>query len=179
MNAAPPLLTITEAKSKELVPVLRGRPLHSLHNPRREAEVFANNHLAQLNRVPYALVLGLGFGYHLAELSKIMRLKHKTFHIAVIEAIPELARLVESYRGHLPGVEVYTAHDPNELWRQQGLAKFLLMKPVVVTHPPSFETSTPYYETFLRHRASSSVETWSKQPDPIWARAFAEFKHAE
>jgi len=49
---SPIQLTLTESKSKDLVPILNGKPLHSLHNPLREAEVFASNHLAQLSQRP-------------------------------------------------------------------------------------------------------------------------------
>lgn len=198
-------ITLTEAKSKDLVPCLDGTPLHSLHNPRREAEVFASNHLAHLSKSPCALVLGLGFGYHVEEIAKILRLRHKSFRVAVIEMMPELARLAESYRGDLAGVEVFSETPAKPLWQNPKLAAFLLEKPVVIIHPASFAAAREQYENFLRRRAPQTVSTWqsrdpelqafllaqgdadlravveSSQPAPeaAWLRAFWECKHAE
>jgi hypothetical protein len=205
MIVSEPLLTLSEAKNKELVPFLGGSPLHSLHNPRREAEVFASNHLAHLYKSPCALVLGLGFGYHIEEIAKILKLKHKNYRIAVVEAVPELARLVSSYRGALENVEIFTAKDVHSLWNNPRLGSFLLEKPVVIIHPNSFSLSRKYYETFLGRKAPKTMGEW-QLPDQsfstmaeenrdsslydiassgkieessAWMRAFWECKHAD
>lgn len=200
-----PVLSISEAKNKELVPCLGGAPLHSLHNPRREAEVFASNHLAHLYKSPNALVLGLGFGYHIEEIAKILKLKHKHYRIAVVEAVPELCRLVTSYRGEMKGVEIYTSRDVDSLWTNPALGLFLLEKPVVLIHSNSFALSKPFYESFLARRAplrlgdwkiaDPELQTFFKQhesatvsetvaageasPSAAWMRAYWECKHAD
>lgn len=200
---SPTQLTLTESKSKDLVPVLNGKPLHSLHNPLREAEVFASNHLAQLSNRAYVLVLGLGFGYHLEEMAKILRLRHKEGRIVVIEPCKELVRLWGSYRPNKAGIEVFCASTAAELYGNRELCKFLLLKPVVIIHGPSFEIAKPFYQEFLQKRAAVSVSQWqtsspwwndwaqeqktatveelleSKVPQAAWLRAFWELKHAE
>lgn len=173
MKPHEPLLTISEAKNKELVPCLDGVNLHSLHNPRREAEVFASNHMAHLSKSPYALILGLGFGYHIEEIAKILRLRHKTFKIAVVEAIPELARLVGSYRGQIEDADVYASRDVNSLWENPKFGKFLLEKPVVIIHPASFAISKKYFEKFLARRAPQTIGEW-KSPDIQFSSLFSE-----
>jgi len=171
-------LSLKEAKSKDLVPCIGETPLHSLHGPRREAEVFANNHLAQLARSSHALVLGLGFGYHLEEISKILRLRHKAAHVGVIEPRADLVRLWSSYR-HVPAdAKVFSPTADGELWNDPRLAAFLLEKPVVIIHPTSFALHRGFFETFLRRRSPSSVTQWRRAPDAAWMRAFQEAKHA-
>lgn len=205
MKSNEPLLSISEAKNKDLVPCINGVNLHSLHNPRREAEVFASNHLAHLSKSPFALILGLGFGYHIEEIAKIMRLRHKNFKIAVVEAVPELARLVNSYRGQIEDADIYASRDVSSLWENTKFGKFLLEKPVVIIHPSSFAISKTYYENFLARRAPQTIGSW-KTPDiqftemfnqnssltsaqliqsapnslqAAWVRAFWECKHAD
>lgn len=202
MDAPTTFLSIAESKSKELVPVLRGTPLHSLHNPRREAEVFANNHLAQLSRSPNVLVLGLGFGYHIEEMAKVLRLKHKHCRIVVVEAHAELVRLWQSYQKNPESLEVFTHQSAIALYQDRELCRFLLQKPVVVIHPASFEAAKPFYQSFLQRRAATKVNQWSTgdawwdswaqtqmsgaealldnpAPQAAWLRAFWELKHAE
>ena len=200
---SPTLLTLTESKSKDLVPILNGKPLHSLHNPLREAEVFASNHLAQLSQRPYVLVLGLGFGYHLEEMAKILRLRHKEGRIVVIEPCKELFRLWSSYRPNQGNVEVYCAPTAQDLYSERTLCQFLLLKPVVIIHGPSFEAAKSFYQDFLQKRAAVSLSEWrtsnawwndwaqgqvnnrpeelldAHAPQAAWLRAFWEIKHAE
>ena len=203
MDSPSNFLSLTEAKSKELVPVIRGVPLHSLHNPRREAEVFANNHLAHLSKTANVLVLGLGFGYHIEEMSKILGLRHKEGRILVIEAHPELVRLWQSYQKNTCKAEVISATNVDELYANKDLCKFLLNKPVVIIHQASFESAKSFYQSFLTRRASSHLKdlktsdvqwnAWiesqgdrslaeAKQDTSnyaAWLRAYWEFKHAE
>lgn len=203
MDSPSNFLTLTEAKSKELVPVIRGIPLHSLHNPRREAEVFASNHLAHLSKTANVLVLGLGFGYHIEEMSKILRLRHKEGRILVIEAYSELVRLWQSYQKNTCKAEVISATNVDELYANKDICKFLLTKPVVIIHHASFESAKSFYQTFLSRRASSHLKelktsdsqwnAWIESQGErslaeakhdasnhaAWLRAYWEFKHAE
>ncbi len=164
----PSRLSLTESKTKDLVPLVDGNPLHSLHNPRREAEVWANNHLAQIQRSPAVLVLGLGFGYHLEELAKILRLKHKNYRLHAVEALPEVARLWASYRTNEAGIHVHTSATAAALWEDEVLCRLLLEKPAVIIHRPSWETDTTFYRAFLAKRAPRALEEW-RHADPAWA----------
>lgn len=203
MDSQAPFLSVTEAKNKELVPLVRGIPLHSLHNPRREAEVFANNHLAHLSKTENVLVLGLGFGYHLEEMAKILRLRNKGGRVVVIEALPEMVRLWSSYQKNTCGAEVYSACSVDELYQNRDICQFLLSKPVVIIHQASFQVARDFYQQFLQRRSSNRVrdlrtqdaawnawiagagdatidELQSSTAAPAkWLRTYWEFKHAE
>lgn len=203
MDSPVKFLSVTEAKNKELVPVVRGTPLHSLHNPRREAEVFANNHLAHLSKTDNVLVLGLGFGYHLEEMAKILRLRNKGGRVVVVEAIPELVRLWASYQKNTCDAEVFSAASVEELYQNRDVCQFLLSKPVVIIHQPSFQVARDFYQEFLMRRSSpkardlrTSDPSWnawatttgdhtiqellaSDAPQAKWLRTYWEFKHAE
>ncbi|MBY0516219.1 MAG: hypothetical protein K2P81_04885 [Bacteriovoracaceae bacterium] len=202
MDSTSNFLRLTEAKTKELVPVLNGLPLHSLHNPRREAEVFANNHLAQLSKTPNVLILGLGFAYHIEEMIKVIQLRHKDYQIGVIEPHKEVFRLWESYQKKSKGIEIYCSKNVDELYDNEDLCRFLLKKPVVIIHQPSYDSSKEFFKNFLCRKASQNIEdlkinqTWwdewlatqpntpqalleSSSPTSNWYKAFWELKHAE
>jgi hypothetical protein len=198
----PTALNLIESKSKDLVPQLGGRPLHSLHNPIREAEVFASNHLAHLSRSSSVLVLGLGFGYHIEEIIKILHLKHKTASVAVLEPRADLIRLWESYRASTGNITVFNAKDVPQIYANKAFCEFLLQKPVVIIHPQSFEASPEFYRSFMSRRAAADLSAWqvgdpwwdtwvhtqegrpwdhlaSSAPQAAWLNAFWELKHAE
>lgn len=202
MNSPEKFLHLIESKNKSLVPVIKGTPLHSLHNPQREAEVFASNHLAHLSKSSNVIVLGLGFGYHIEEMCKILQLKHKSFSLTVIEAHKELVTLWSSYQKNSAGVEVYSASTGKELYENKKICELLLNRPVVIIHQPSFEVAKNFYTEFLTKRACGDIvefkvdhpwwDEWSKsQAGPAqqvmrsqsthanWLKFFWELKHAE
>lgn len=202
MNSPEKFLHIIESKNKSLVPVVKGIPLHSLHNPQREAEVFASNHLAHLSKSSNVFVLGLGFGYHIEEMCKILQLKHKSFSLTVIEAHKELVTLWRSYQKSSAGVEVFNAARGEELYENQKICELLLTRPVVIIHQPSFQVAKDFYTEFLLKRACSEIaefkvgDTWwdewsTNQTGPAqlvmqsqsthanWLKFFWELKHAE
>lgn len=195
-------LQLIESKSKDLVPLINGTPLHSLHNPRREAEVFASNHLAHLSRTPNVLVLGLGFGYHIEEMIKILKLRHKSFNITVLEAHKELVTLWRSYQKSNSNINVYSATDVNEIYSNESICRLLLDKPVVIVHQPSFEVAKTFYKSILEKRSSPQLSSyivgdpwwdqWASDqtctaleatlgqlPQSKWLKAYWEIKHAD
>jgi len=158
---SPNSIVVQEARSKDLVPVLNGTALHSLHNPQREAEVFASNHLSHLSRSPYALILGLGFGYHIEEVAKVLRLRHKEAHIAVVEPSSELVRLHSAYApAPQSPYHVFRCDDARELFLNDEFCRFLLKKPVVLVHQPSFDAHAAYYRNLLGRRAAAAPSAW-------------------
>lgn len=173
-------------KTKDIVPTINDVPIHSLLNPVREAEVFATNFMSQLSTNPNILILGLGFGYHVEEIERLLRLKHKTYKISVIEGISELARSCQSYRGLNKAVSVFTSTDPEDLFLNEEFCKFLLKKPTLVMHPVLYRLSENYYRKVLTRRASVDSEKWrlpkalaSYELKQKWMNALGELKHAE
>jgi hypothetical protein len=145
-------ITLSSAKNKSFVPCINGKALHSMINPFKEAEAFANNYLAQINRHPFALVLGLGFGYHLDELVKVMRISHESFSIIVVEAYPEIVRMIHSHRKLPSEIKIFQHSDIQNLFDDYEFVKALTKKPTILLHPQSFEAAPEYYRQFLQYR---------------------------
>jgi hypothetical protein len=173
-------------KSKDIVPIVNDVPVHSLLNPVREAEVFATNFMSQLSTNPNVLILGLGFGYHVEEIERLLRLKHKAYKISVIEGISDLARSCQSYRHLNPNITVFSNPAPEDLFFNEEFCEFLLNKPTLVMHPVLYKLSEAYYRKILSRRAATDTQQW-KTPDSLcsqtdrenWFRAIQELTHAE
>jgi hypothetical protein len=149
------LITLTESKNKFIVPQYNGVALHSVINPQKEAESLANNYMSQLTKSPYVIILGLGFGYHVDEIYKLMKLKHEQPQIIVIEAISELIKVFKNYKGFdYKNVSILNYSNPNEIFFDELIVHSILSKPTVIIHPGSFNSNQTYYRTFLSKRAN-------------------------
>ena len=173
-------------KSKDIVPIVNDVPVHSLLNPIREAEVFATNFMSQLSANPNVLILGLGYGYHVEEIERLLKLKHKVYQICVIEGISDLARSCQSYRKLNPNIIVFSNPDPEDLFFSEEFSEFLLRKPTLVMHPVLYKLNEGYYKKILSRRATSDNQNWkipsslSAPPERAkWFRAIQELTHAE
>lgn len=153
-------IELAQAKNKDFVPVINGKPLHSLHNPRKEAEALANNHLAQLSTTPNALVLGLGFGYHVIEIAHVLKLRHKTFRLIVIEANKEIYRLCQAYSILSESIQVFTHPNPESFFFDSQNALFMSQKPSIIIHRGSYDQSLSYYQKFLNYRPRTNPEDY-------------------
>jgi hypothetical protein len=173
-------------KSKDIVPIVNDVPVHSLLNPVREAEVFATNFMSQLSTNPNVLILGLGFGYHVEEIERLLNLKHKVYQISVIEGISDLALSCQSYRHLNPKISVFSNPNPEDIFFNQEFCEFLLKKPTLVMHPVLYKLNETYYRKILSRRAVSDTQLW-KNPASLslpgdklkWLSAVQELAHAE
>lgn len=173
-------------KSKDIVPIVNDVPVHSLLNPIREAEVFATNFMSQLSTNQNVLILGLGYGYHVEEIERLLKLKHKAYQICVIEGISDLARSCLSYRKLNPSITVFANPDPEDLFFNEEFCEFLLKKPTLVMHPVLYKLNESYYKKILSRRAVPDNQQW-KTPVSLsstterekWFRAIQELTHAE
>jgi hypothetical protein len=173
-------------KSKDIVPIVNDVPVHSLLNPVREAEVFATNFMSQLSTNPNVLILGLGFGYHVEEIERLLKLKHKDYQISVIEGISDLARSCQSYRNLNPKISVFSNPAPEDLFFNEGFCEFLLQKPTLVMHPVLYKLNEIYYKKILSRRAATDTQLWKNPATLIshgerakWLSAVQELTHAE
>ena len=175
---ATPAIKLVESKNKHIVPLINGSPMHSLHDPYREAEVFASNHYGQISKNHNILILGLGYGYHIEEIAKILKLKHKKFKIVALEARSELVKLCSSYRELPNELSIYSSSTADELYHEEELCRFLLDKPAVIIHQPSFNADKNFYSNFLNKRAANTIN-FSEYGENKWMKAYWEVKHAE
>ncbi len=173
-------------KNKDIVPIVNDIPVHSLLNPVREAEVFATNFMSQLSTNPNVLILGLGFAYHVEEIERLLKLKHKTYSICVIEGITELALSCQSYRKLNKNISVFSTKDAEELFYNELFCLFLIKKPTIVMHPILYKLNEEYYKKILSKRSVTDTNKWkfpteltSLESRTKWINAIRELKHAE
>ena len=166
-------ISIKESKNKFLIPHYLDKPIHSMVNPQKEAESLANNYMSQLTKNPITIILGLGFGYHVDEIYKFMKLRHENPQIIIIEALPELIKIFESYKGfknHNPFI--LSTEKAADLFFNETIVKALLAKPTIIIHPGSFNVSPEYYRQFLTKRSinSNGPEQYKNAIDKVIAQ---------
>lgn len=168
-----PRITSFEVKTSRTdqpVAVVNGVHLHSIYNPDKEAEALVATHLEQLKNKNEVLVLGLGFGYHLNSLSTALSELHgDNYKIVVIEPNTQVYdQCVEHKLLNNKNVTVYSGYEPRELYSDLELIHFLLSKPAIIAHPPSFNLYQLYFKTILTFSAPqdlTSVVTYVGEPE--------------
>jgi hypothetical protein len=155
-------IEIKTSKNERPIPVVNGVHLHSMYNPEKEAESFADKNLDLLKDKKNILVLGLGFAYHLETLlDRMNKLNaNKKNHIIVIDPSIELfeecrknKRLVNSEQ-----IEYICGVGIKQLFTNQYFVNFLLQNPGVIAHPASFSLHKEYFSNFLDYKASTYLE---------------------
>lgn len=155
-------IEIKESKTGHPVPVINGVHLHSSYNPTKEAEAFVEKYNEQLESCKYALVLGLGFAYHIDRILYQMR-KHwgEEFRIVVIDPTAEIEASLKSCRNidYGPNVSIYSGLDVSLLYSKREIVDFLAMRPTVIAHTASFNLFNGYYKSFMSFQ--SKVDLFS------------------
>ena len=148
------------ARSGHEVPVVNGVHLHSIYNPRKEAENLAEAQLEILEKKNEVLIMGLGFGYHVnAIVEKLTKFHNDNFSVIVIE--PNAQVFEECSALNLinkKNVLIYSGFSSNELYKDIDLIHFLLRKPAMVAHPPSFNLYHSYYKNILTFEAPQNIK---------------------
>lgn len=142
------------------VPVVQGIHLHSIYNPVKEAESLMQKHEESLQKQTRVLVMGLGFGYHLSELERILARYHREWEIFVIEADPQM---YYEFQKHRPceisdRVQIICASDVNEIYDNIDLIRFMAEKPFVLPHSASFNLREDYFKSFMSFEASTRID---------------------
>lgn len=150
---------IRSARSGDTIPVINGIHLHSSYNPQKEAVTFADRHLNSLKMKNEALVLGLGFAYHVNEIARLMTQLHgNNFKVVVIEPNEDTHQIcVREGFIKYPNITIYSGLQAEEYYRKQELIRFLVGKPVVIAHPPSFNLYQAFFKNFLSYESPKSV----------------------
>lgn len=166
-NCSKQKITIKQAKNGEYVPSVDGISLHSLNNPRKEAEAFANNYLAQLYENPNILCLGLGMGYHLEEFRRNSLLKNKNVSLKVIEPNPQMVRLYRSYASPIKELEILTPSTSIDLFFDNKFVDFIITKPVTIIHPQSYKLNRDFFSQFLNYRPRKEIKDYRVEGNPV------------
>jgi hypothetical protein len=151
---------IKTSRTEQKVPVVNGVHLHSIYNPFKEAETLIESHKNALEKKSEVLILGLGFAYHVNEIIETLKKFHgDNFKIVVIEPnIQVYNDCIDLGLLNKKNVLVYSGFTPKELYSDIDLVHFLLRKPTVIAHPPSFNLYQIYFKTFLTFEAPDSLK---------------------
>jgi hypothetical protein len=153
---------IKTSKSGHKIPVINDVHIHSIYNPLKEAENFisANEKLLKSNNS--VLLLGLGFGYHLNLIAKVLRQHHKTnYKIVVIEPFSKIVEDCKKYTNtDFSNVEVYSEGPIDEIYKNNKVIHFLTNRPSVLAHPASFNLYKDYFKHFLTYKAPNAIKDY-------------------
>ncbi len=148
------------SRTEQKVPIVNGVHLHSIYNPFKEAEGLVSGQLESLKSKNEVMILGLGFSYHVNAIAeKLTQLYGDDFKIVVIE--PNIQIYNECLSHKLidkKNVLVYSGFKPLELYSDLEFIHFLLRKPAVIAHPPSFNLYQDYFKTILTFEAPKSIK---------------------
>lgn len=160
MNQLPSILSyeIKHARTGEAVPVVNGVHLHSIYNPMKEAISLIDAHLDNLKKKNEVVILGLGFGYHVNYLiQKLKEFHGENYKVIIIEPNLDVYRdCINQELVAKNNVLIYAAYTTSELYSDQKLVHYLLRKPAIIAHGPSFNLYQEYYKSFLTFSAPTS-----------------------
>lgn len=129
---------LVKSKSGLTVPLINEVYLHSMYSPTKEAEGFAKLNEETLRRKKNVIVLGLGFGYHIEEVAKILNQNHNDYRIIVIEPNEELFNdFFEKRQFEDARILPIFTDDPESLFLREDFIEFLLTSPAILKHDTS------------------------------------------
>ena len=149
---------VKESKDGLKIPVVNGVHIHSQYNPRKEGEDLLKQHLHALEKKNNLLILGLGFGHHLFDIIKHLKSNNTSFNIAVIDPNRQVIDdCLKFYPELLKDITVYCDPLINKLFYSKELIDFLLEKPVIIPHAPSFNLYREYFTEYLTYKCSQRI----------------------
>lgn len=146
------LFSLEETRNGYKTIKVNGIYLHSKYDPIKEATSFVNSNLSEEESPSGYLVLGLGLGYHIAELANRTEKR-----IIVLESNKNLCNLANDICGieKYKRVRVISNIDIDELFFDPDFVEFLSERPKTIVHPSSFKADTRFYQNFLSYRSSN------------------------
>jgi len=153
------------SKTGHLVPIVNQVFLHSIYDPIKEAEVFVESNISEIENNSAHLILGLGFGYHAFKtLEKLKAIHGPNAKVVVVEANQKLVERFISYAADKNiSVEynIFTG-DIEKIYSSDTVLNFLLKRPQVLVHRASFQKDKEFYQKFLQYNANQTIQSyWS------------------
>jgi hypothetical protein len=162
------------------VPVVKGIHLHSVYNPAKEAEAFAEKYHDTLKLNNHVLILGLGFGYHIDQIEKLLSESHEHFNILVLEPNTKIAEGFKTYRAFKnSSITVINNNDVEQLFKSSEFISFLRQKPTIIKHDPSFNIEKKFYTSFLKYKAPTHVQAYVEDLSDVLQMYLADFNDLE
>ncbi|MBP5296028.1 MAG: hypothetical protein J6Y94_01700 [Bacteriovoracaceae bacterium] len=151
---------IKYTKDQLPIPVVHGIHLHSIYQPRKEAETFIAQNQGTLAEKNVILFLGLGLGYHLNAAIPVLEKLYgpQGFLLGVIE--PNHLTLENYYRfspSDNQNLRIFCAAQPEELYLRSDFVNFLALGPKIIPHPASFNLYQDYFKKFMAFKASEAL----------------------
>lgn len=170
------------SKTGHLVPIVDQVFMHSIYDPIKEAEVYVESHISEIENNACHLILGLGFGYHAFKvLEKLKSLHGKNAKVIVIEANKKLVERFISYandKNILVDFNIFTG-DVSSIYANDIMLNFLLKRPQVLVHRASFQKDKEYYQQILQYTAQQSVKSYWKILRPGMKEYLKDFAEAD
>ncbi|PIK14445.1 hypothetical protein [Halobacteriovorax sp. JY17] len=151
------------SKTEHKVPVVNDVHLHSIYNPIKEAAGLMVKNTSLLKVKNELLILGLGFGYHIAEAILLLEKEWgQEYRIVVIEPNEKVYSDYKKYSFiDNPNIQIYSAEEISELYKKKEFVNYLLNKPGIISHPASFNLYENYFKNLLSYKAPRTVGSFS------------------
>lgn len=156
---------IKTSKTGLLVPVVNEVHLHSIYDPEKEAESFADKNIEKIQKNDKILILGLGFGYHVKAIEEKMKQFHRTYEIVVLEPDQEL---IKEYKKKFEvDFGLFNSVNAAAIYENYDFVDFLMDKPAVIAHPNSFNLHTNFFKQFLGYAAPKNPKNYEHLLNPV------------
>lgn len=150
---------IKVTKNGSKIPVVNDVHLHSIYDPQRESKQLVERQSSHWGDKRDVLIFGLGFGYHVQAVVEHLEQKPGAYNIIVIEPNTKVASDCAEL-GLIDPNKVYlcSGYGPQDIYTNRDLIDFLLRKPAMFSHPPSFNLYNDYFKKILSYHAPSKLE---------------------
>lgn len=166
---------IKVTKNGAKIPVVNDVHLHSVYDPQRESKQLVERQSPHWNDKRDVLIFGLGFGYHVQAVLEVLEQKPGHYNIVVIEPNSKVASdCVELGLIDPKKVYICSGYTPQDIYTNRDLIDFLLRKPAMFSHPPSFNLYNDYFKKMLSYQAPKELEDIAKQFQSAELRTFFE-----
>jgi len=151
-------IDVVTSRSGHLVPKVEGYQIHSVYNPIKEATQFVENHMNKIEGHNKFLIFGGGYAYHINALAEHLATQHEgNYSIFVIEPNNELRQYCIDHNPYSKNVHYLQNTNPTDAFTNETFVKFLIQKPVLLTHQPSFNLNKSFFESFLTYKSSRNI----------------------
>ena len=149
------------SKTGHKIPVVNNVHLHSIYDPFKEADEFIKKNNKFFQSKNNILFLGLGFGYHVNQAIKVLHEYHNgNYSIVIIEPNGQVAKdsaSISNFKNK--NIKIYTKKTIESLYLDRNLISFLLDRPSIISHPPSFNLYKEYFKEFLTYKSPQSISS--------------------
>lgn len=170
---------MSNTETNELI--IDGIHMHSSINPEKEALFFCERYDNEIQNNTSFLVFGVGAGYHLKALVKKLQDLNKSIDIIVLDPKDDL---IDSFLeknidfSKTKGLR-FVSESIENIYSHQGFCEFLIKKPSILIHQPSFQISKDFYQRFLKYRPSKNLVSHKNNIDNELVEHFNSLKFDE